>query len=78
MASKQVVQIMIEAEENVSKAAGKAESSLSKLGKLGSKAMDAITNVSSRVSNAFSSLVHMLKEQGKNSTVSRTVVTNWE
>lgn len=56
MASKQVVQIMIEAEENVSKAANKAESSLSKLGKLGSKAMDAITNVSSRVSNAFSNI----------------------
>ncbi|MBO7443618.1 MAG: hypothetical protein J6T69_02210, partial [Methanobrevibacter sp.] len=56
MASKQVVQIMIEAEENVSKAANKAESSLSKLGKIGAKAMDAITNVSSRVSNAFSKI----------------------
>jgi hypothetical protein len=26
----------------------------------------------------LATLVHMLKEQGKNSTVSRTVVTNWE
>ena len=53
MVSRQVVQVLIEAEENVSKAAKKAESALSKLGKIGSKAVNAITNGAGKVQNAF-------------------------
>ena len=56
MVSRQVVQVLIEAEENVSKAAKKAEEALNKLGKTGSKAVNAISNVAGKVQNAFSNL----------------------
>ena len=42
MVSKQVVQVLIEAEENVSKAAKKAEQAINKMGNIGSKAMEKI------------------------------------
>lgn len=56
MPSKQVVQILIEAEENVSKVAKKAEDALNKMGNAGSKGMSKITNIASKVQSGFSKL----------------------
>lgn len=66
MVSRQVVQVLIEAEENVSKAAKKAESALSKLGKIGSKAVNAITNGAGKVQNAFGKIHSFVDRARKN------------
>jgi len=51
--SKQVIKILIEAEEEVSKVAKKAENALNKMGEVGSKVMNGINNASSKVHGAF-------------------------
>lgn len=56
MVSKQTVQILIEAQENVSKVAKKAESALSKMGKVGSQGLSKLTSVASKVQTSFSKL----------------------
>ena len=56
MPSRQVVQILIEAEEQVSKVAKKAEQALDKLGQSGSNAMNRINSIAGRVQNGFSKL----------------------
>ena len=56
MVSKQTVQILIEAQENVSKVAKKAEDALNKMGKTGSQGMTKLTSFAGRIQNGFSKL----------------------
>ena len=56
MVSKQTIQVLIEAEENVSKAAKKAEEAIKKLGDKGNNAMSKLTTISNKVQGAFSKL----------------------
>lgn len=56
MVSRQQVQILIEAQENVSKVAKKAEEALSKLGKTGSQGMNMLNRASNMISSSFSKL----------------------
>ena len=56
MVSKQTVQILIEAQENVSKVAKKAEDALYKMGKTGSQGMTKLTSFAGRIQNGFSKL----------------------
>lgn len=56
MVSKQTVQILIEAQENVSKVAKKAEDALNKMGKAGSQGMSKLTSFAGKIQNGFSKL----------------------
>lgn len=56
MVSKQVIQILIEAEEEVSKVAKKAEDALNKMGSVGSNAMEKINNASGRIHEGFNKI----------------------
>lgn len=56
MVSKQIIQIIIEAEEQVSKVAKKAEQALDKLGNSGEKGMNKLNNASSKTQNVMSKL----------------------
>lgn len=62
MVSKQTVRVVIEAEEQVSKVAKKAEQALSKMGNIGKKGMNAINSVSSKVQSTISKVANYVEK----------------
>ena len=56
MVSKQTVEILIEAQENVSKVAKKAEEALKKMGNAGSQGMSKLTGIAGKIQNGFSKI----------------------
>lgn len=62
MVSKQTVEILIEAQENVSKVAKKAEDALNKMGNAGSRGMSKLTSIASKVQNGFSKLTSFVNK----------------
>ena len=56
MVSKQTIQVLIEAEENVSKVAKKAEDAIKKMGNAGQNGLSKLNSITSKVQSGFSKL----------------------